>query len=300
LSPFFTAPQILPFAFSAMNFPALFRFLLLALLSVSGVRGEPAAPPPVAPAPTDGSYVLRPNDDIRLEVYEEADLSTSVRILKTGEASFPLIGSVAIGGLSVNAAATKIRELFAKDYLVDPKITLAVLNYATDYISVIGAVRSPGQIPIPVAGNLDLATAMATVGGPTETADSNRIQLVRAAGASSTYTMTAILSGESGRVALASGDRIIVNQSAFVGKSVNILGQVARQGPVAFPVNGQFDLVNAIALAGGLTNLANPKKITINRKGKVTLLNYTEISQRGERPYLLQPDDIVIVAERVF
>lgn len=283
-----------------MTLPALLRFILLALLAVSGVRAAPTEAKPADPKPTDGSYVLRPNDDIRLEVYEEADLSTSVRILKTGEASFPLIGSVEIGGLSVNAATTKIRELYAKDYLVDPKITLSVLNYATDYISVIGAVRSPGQIPIPVAGNLDLATAMATVGGTTETADANRIQLVRATGTTSSYTMAAILSGESGRVALAAGDRIIVNQSAFVGKSVNILGQVGRQGPVAFPISGQFDLVNAIALAGGLTNLANPKKVTLNRKGKVTLLNYTEISQRGDRPYLLQPDDIVIVAERVF
>lgn len=248
----------------------------------------------------ESSYVLRPNDVIRLDVYEEADLSGSVRILKTGHASFPLIGSVEVGGLSVTAAATRIRELYAKDYLVDPKVTLTVQEYATEYISVIGAVRNPGQIPMPVSGNLDLAAAMATVGGLAETADANSILLVRSSGASSTYRMDSIVNGAVGQVQLQPGDRIIVNQSAFVGKSLTILGQVGRQGPLPFPVDGRLDLVAAIAMAGGLTDLANPRKISINRKGKISTVDYKEISQRGDTPLLLQPDDIITVPERLF
>jgi polysaccharide biosynthesis/export protein len=248
----------------------------------------------------DGTYILRPNDTIRLEVYEEPDLSGTVRILKTGHAAFPLIGSLEVSGLSVTAAATRIRDLYAKDYLVDPKLTLTVQEYATDFISVIGAVKSPGQIPIPVSGNLDLAAAMATAGGLAESADANGILLVRASGASSTFSMSSIVGGASGKTSLGAGDRIIVNQSAFVGKSLTILGQVGRQGPMAFPVSGRLDLVTAVAMAGGLTELANPKKITINRKGKIMTVDYKEISQRGDQPFLLQPDDIINVAERLF
>jgi polysaccharide export outer membrane protein len=232
-------------------------------------------------------------------VYEEPDLSVQVRILKTGQASFPLIGSVEIGGLSVAAAATKIRELYAKDYLVDPKLTLTVDEYATEFISVIGAVKIPGQIPMPVAGRLDLASAMATAGGLTENADANGIQLVRASGTTSNFSMSSI-NGASGRVQLEAGDRIIVNQSAFVGKTMSVLGQVGKPGPIAFPLNGRLDLVNAIAMAGGLTELANPKKVTINRKGSVTTVDFKVISQRGDQPFLLQPDDVVTVAERIF
>ena len=248
----------------------------------------------------DVSYILRPNDTIRLEVYGEPDLTGSVRILKTGEASFPLIGSLMISGLSVSAASEKIRELYEKDYLVDPKLTLTVQEYATEFISVIGAVRNPGQIPMPVSGNLDLAAAMATAGGLAENADANGILLVRASGTTSTYSISSIVSGPNGRVRLEAGDRIIVNQSAFVGKSLTILGQVGRQGPLPFPVNGRLDLVSAIAMAGGLSDLANPKKITINRKGRVITVDYKEISQRGDQPFLLQPDDIVNVPERLF
>jgi polysaccharide export outer membrane protein len=247
----------------------------------------------------DDGYILRPNDTISLAVYQETDLSVSVRILKTGEASFPLIGSVEVGGLSVAAAAAKIRDLYAKDYLVDPKLTLSVFEYATEFISVIGAVKVPGQIPMPVSGHLDLASAMATVGGLLETADADSIQLVRASGTTATFSMDSI-QGTSGRVQLAAGDRIIVNQSAFVGKSITVLGQVHKPGPVPFPIKGKLDLVNAIAFAGGLTDLANPKKVSINRKGTVTVVDFKVISQRGDRPFLLQPEDVITVAERLF
>ena len=179
-----------------MRLTGIFRLILFLVVSAAAFGA----------GTDDVTYVLRPNDTIRLAVYEEPDLSVQVRILKTGQASFPLIGSVEIGGLSVSAAAAKIRELYAKDYLVDPKLTLTVDEYATEFISVIGAVRNPGQIPMPVSGQLDLASAMATAGGLAETADANSIQLVRASGTTSTYSMAAI-QGEAGRVKLGPGDR---------------------------------------------------------------------------------------------
>lgn len=274
-----------------MNRPLLYR-LLLALCCVLGFA---------AAAPDDGSnYVLRPNDGIRLDVYGEPDLSGPVRILKSGQASFPLIGEVAVAGLTVPEAVAKIRGLYAKDYLVDPKMTLTVDDYVTDYVSVIGAVMTPGQVPIPVNGGLDLAAAMASVGGLAAHANPDGIQLVRAAGGSTSYSKAAIEGSAAGRIKLAAGDRIIVSQSSFVGKKVTILGAVGRPGPVAFPVDGSLDLVGAIAFAGGMTGMSNPKKVKINRKGTVTTVDYREISQRGDRPYKLQPGDIVTVEERIW
>jgi polysaccharide export outer membrane protein len=268
------------------------RFILFLAMAISL--------PAFAAGDEDTSYVLRPNDSIRLAVYEEPDLSVQVRILKTGEASFPLIGSVNVSGLSVSAAAAKIRDLYAQDYLVDPKVTLTVDEYATEFISVIGAVKNPGQIQIPVSGQLDLAAAMTTAGGLADDANPGDIQLVRASGTTSTFSMADIQAGTVGRIRLESGDRIIVNRSPFVGKTLTVLGQVGRPGPIAFPASGRLDLVNAIALCGGLTELANPKKITVNRKGKIILLDFKVISQRGDQPFLLQPEDVVTVAERLF
>ena len=265
---------------------------LLALFLLAVIAGT-------AMAQKESTYILRPNDAISLAVYEEADLSVQVKILKSGRASFPLIGSVMIAGLSASDAAKEIKALYAADYLVDPKINLTVNDYATEFISVIGSVISPGQIPMPVSGNLDLAAAMATAGGPSGIADTGNIKLVRASGGSSSYSMAQI-QGSSGKVRLAAGDRIIVNKSPYVGKKVTMLGEVRKAGPIQFPLNGRLDLVNAIAMAGGMTKLANPKKVTVNRRGNVTRLDFKEISQRGDRPFILLPGDVITVAERFF
>jgi polysaccharide export outer membrane protein len=272
-----------------MNFTRLFHLILLVALS-GAASGEGV---------TDTSYILRPSDAIRLDVYEEKDLSGEFRILKTGEASFPLIGAVKIAGQSVAAATKIIRDRYAKGYLVDPKVTLSVETYATEFISVIGAVKNPGQIPMPNAGHIDLASALASAGGTTPDANENNIQLVREAGGTSSFTMAAV-EGAAGRTKLAAGDRVIVGKSPFIDKKVSVLGQVGKPGPVSFPASGKLDLVNAIALAGGITRLANPKKIMINRKGSNTVVNFDEISQHGDRPYLLQPDDVITVMQRMF
>ncbi len=250
--------------------------------------------------PPDESYTLRPNDIIRLNVYEEPDLSVQVRILKTGQASLPLIGTVDVGGTTIAAATAKVRDLYAADYLVDPKITITVDEYSTDFISVIGSVKTPGQIPLPNSSTLDLGAAIATAGGLTPNADTNNIQLVRESGATSTFSFSAIQSGQAGRIKLAPGDRVIVTDSQFIDKSVTILGKVNKTGAVMFPVNGKLDLVTAVGLAGGLHELANPKKVSINRKGKVIVVDFREMSQRGGTPFPLQPDDVITVPERLF
>jgi polysaccharide export outer membrane protein len=129
-----------------MNFPALLRFAFLGLLGLSTARSLPPDANPAAgpiPAPADGkaapdrkvvppaaNRVLRPNDLIRVEVAGEPDLSCDSRIRKTGEAALPLVGRVKIAGLSVKAAAAKIRHLYAKDILNDPKVTLSIRAFA--------------------------------------------------------------------------------------------------------------------------------------------------------------------------
>lgn len=273
----------------------LLRYLLVGCMALASFA---SAQTPQGLRNQDSSYVLRPNDSIRLDVYQEPDLSASVRILRTGEASFPLIGSLTISGLSVSQATAKIRELYAADYLVDPKVTLTVTDYATEFVSVLGAVRAPGQVPIPISGDLDIATAMASVGGLSEAADPLRVLLVRNSGTSTFISLDRNMSATQGKIKLEGGDRIIVNQSAYVGRTLTILGQIARQGPLPFPPSGRLDLVSAIAMAGGLTDLANPRKLAINRKGRIMTVDYKQISEKGDAPFQLQPDDIITVPER--
>jgi polysaccharide export outer membrane protein len=246
----------------------------------------------------DTDPLLKPNDTISLKVFDETELDTNTRILKSGEVVFPLIGTVKIGGLTVSKANELVRELYAKDYLVDPKVTLTISQYSEDFISVIGAVRTAGQFAMPPDGKFDLAAALASAGGLSPEANSERITVVKPDGQSEVYSATATRNGTG--INLQPGDRVIVDHSSYLGKTATVVGQVGRPGPVQFPVNGRLDLVLAIAQAGGFSQVANQKKVSINRKGKLTTVDVKEMTDRGDKPYYLQPDDIVTVPERFF
>lgn len=278
---------------------AILAFLAVTAGPPAHAQGVPRAiPVPAGAADVRDSYRMKPNDVVLLAVFDEPELATETRILKTGEAVFPLIGTVAIGGLTLTEATERIRGLFAADYLVDPKVSLSVGEYAVDFVSVIGAVKTPGQIPIPSSGRLDLASALAASGGLAPNADPNRITVIRASGSRTVYAESSIRSG--GGVPLASGDRIVIDESRFLNQTVTVLGQVRTPGSVEFPLNGQLDLLTAVARAGGFTELANKKKVTVSRDGRTTVFDMRDGKEHASKQYLLRPDDIVTVAERVF
>jgi polysaccharide export outer membrane protein len=264
------------------------------------LRGQaPASPVPSPSAKLDTTYVLKPDDMLELSVFEEPDLATATRVLKTGEAVFPLIGSVHVGGQTLDDSTRRIRDLYDEKYLVNPRVSLTVTSYGQQLIAVLGSVKTPGNIPLPASGSIDLASALALSGGLHEDADTSSISIVRAGGASSVFTRDQVLSGGAA-VKLGPGDRVVVGQSRFIGKTVTILGKVMRPGPVEFPVDGALDLVGAISRAGGFHELANMKKVTVNRNGKVHVIDVRKLSESGTEGFKLVPGDVVSVPERVF
>jgi polysaccharide export outer membrane protein len=244
-------------------------------------------------------YVIKAGDGLSLKVYGESDLDAEASVLKTGEVSFPLIGRVRLEGLTVGEASTLLFKLYDADYLVEPKLTLTITDYAPEFVDILGEVKTAGRVKMPASGQLDLASLFAMAGGFTEEADKNAITIVRGSGevikSSAKEGSLAALR----RVALSSGDRVIVGKSAFFDRTFTVLGEIKVEGPFGFPLDGKLDLVAAIALAGGLTDLANPKKVTVRRGDEVVQLDYQALS-RGGRSYPLRPGDIVTVARRIF
>jgi protein involved in polysaccharide export with SLBB domain len=125
------------------------------------------------------SYVLRVNDLVRVAVFQEDDLTTEARISKSGSITLPLIGPVQVDGRTVAAAIEDIRERLDRDYVINPQVTLTVLEYAQQSVTVLGEVQKPGQIQIPPEGGLDLLGAIALAGGYTRIADPSRVIIRR-------------------------------------------------------------------------------------------------------------------------
>jgi polysaccharide export outer membrane protein len=130
-------------------------------------------------AGTEANYRLSPNDLIYVKVFQEDDLNSSLRISEDGTVIFPLIGSVKLGGQTVEAATRTIHDLLDARFLVNPQVTVTVLGYANRHITVLGQVQKPGDYNLRDQGSVSLLQAVGMAGGFTRLANSAQIIVKR-------------------------------------------------------------------------------------------------------------------------
>jgi len=127
-------------------------------------------------------YVLGPNDLVLVKVYRQEDLESRIRISADGTSTFPLLGTINLGGKTLEEATAHIRELLQKDYLVNPQVSLTILEYAKRRFTVLGQVQRPGSFEIPNEESVNLLEAIAMGGGFTRLANTSKITITRTAG----------------------------------------------------------------------------------------------------------------------
>ncbi len=141
--------------------------LVLALLVVVGGFSRAGEVP---------QYSTGSGDRIKVNVFGHADLSGQFLIDGSGSIAMPLIGDVAVGGLSVRGIEKAIIAKLKPDYLKNPRVSVEVMNYRPFYI--LGEVKRPGSYPY-VSG-MTVINAVALGGGYTYRARQNRIYITRA------------------------------------------------------------------------------------------------------------------------
>ncbi len=124
-------------------------------------------------------YVLQPMDLVKVEVFQEPDLERQVRVTQDSSITLPLINRVELKGKTVQQAQDIIRDLYNKDYLVNPQINLTVMEYAKRDVKVLGQVTKAGAVDIPTDRPLKLLDAIALAGGFTRLADRKKVTLTR-------------------------------------------------------------------------------------------------------------------------
>ncbi len=123
------------------------------------------------------AYKLGSGDKIRVTVFGEKDLSGDFDVNDQGVVALPLIGPMVIGGRTISEAEALITERYGKDYLVNPRVNVEVLNYRPFYI--LGEVQRPGSYPY--VGGMTVINAVALGGGYTPRANKDHIVIKRAA-----------------------------------------------------------------------------------------------------------------------
>lgn len=172
----------------------LARWLAVALLVLSIAALANAA------HAAEAAYKLGTGDKIRVTVFGEKDLSGEFEVNDQGMAALPLIGPVKIAGKTIGEAETLITAAYGKDYLVNPRVTVEVLNYRPFFI--LGEVQKPGSYPY--VNGMTVINAVALAGGYTPRANRDRIMMKRAAnpaaGEQQVGEYTAVLPGDVIRV----------------------------------------------------------------------------------------------------
>ena len=125
------------------------------------------------------NYILKPSDVISLEVFQELDLNKSVRIQGDGSVALALIGKVKVAGMTAGEAQALITDLYNRDYLVDPQISLLVVEFSPKVIHILGSVNNPGVVPIPPDRDLTLIEALASVRGVSRLGNPKSITIKR-------------------------------------------------------------------------------------------------------------------------
>lgn len=178
-----------------------------------------------APASTGGvsvpaGYILSPNDQVAVEVFGEDDLRINGRLTPEGNLNVPLLGSIHLAGLTPTQAASRLTELYSRDYLVNPKINVTLVSYGSRRFTILGQVGHPGIFEMPPTSpeGIDLLEAIAMAGGYTRIAAPERITVRRhSASGDQILKVNAkrFTKGKGGGFRVEPGDAITVGESIF-------------------------------------------------------------------------------------
>ncbi len=172
-----------------------------------------------APNVARSNYILAPSDLLEVKVYQEDDLETKVRVARDGSITFPLIGAVKVGGKSPQEAAETIRDRLARGYLINPQVTVNVLEYTKYRLTVLGQVQKPGSYDFPDRERLTLLEAIGLAGGYTRGANPSKVVIKRLVNGQETVLQvdakTMASQGSAKGFEVQPGDVITVAESIF-------------------------------------------------------------------------------------
>jgi len=266
-----------------------------------------AALPSPAAAPTPSpDYRVGPGDVLEVEVFGNPDLSRVPTVQTNGMVALPLLGEVAVAGLTLAEVKARLTGLLGRDYLVNPQVDVRVKEYQSQFVTVLGEVATPGRRPLR-GGQTRLIDVLVEAGGLTPRA-SGELVLSRSDGTfeGGARTMRVQLGAPSLtpeeerrlQVPLLAGDLITASPKYYV----TVEGEVVRPG--RYVLDAALTVSGAISSAGGLTRFGS-QRVKVRRidgpTGSVQLFEVDlKAVRNGKKPDPpLQANDTISVSRRI-
>jgi polysaccharide biosynthesis/export protein len=264
--------------------------LTLACLFGAGLPPAPAS----AQVP---EYVVGPQDVIAVTVTNEPTLTGKFTVVGDGTVTYPLLGSVKVGGMSLRAVERELTTRLSEGYLERPLVSVALDQFGSQRVLVIGEVRQAGSYPL--SGPTTLLEILLKAGAPTPAAGTEAL-IVRGKADPRTSSsnvlranLDALQRGDlSQDFTLRPGDMVFVPR-AEQPSPVYVMGLVKTPG--AYQVTKGATVLQVLAQAGGVTDRGSTGRIKIVRK---TAQRNIEIKAALHDP--VQPGDTILVRRRLF
>jgi polysaccharide export outer membrane protein len=264
----------------------------------------------------DSGYVLGPDDQIVMHATESPEISDKPTLIGTnGNITLPLIGRVKAGGLTVEQLETELNTRLKK-YVKDPQISVTVVEFRSQPVSVFGAVTKPGVIQL--RGRKTLYEVLSMAGGPNDEKAGSSLTVTRRrengeiplagstvdpTGQFSTAELNVaeILEGKNpaANIEIKPNDTISVSEAN--SNMIYVVGDVEHGGGFTLGGRQKLSVLRALAMAGGLGRTAKPQKARIIRsvpgepKPQEIAVNIKQIFNGKAEDMVLLPQDVLVV-----
>lgn len=239
-------------------------------------------------------YVLGAGDIIKVSVFQNPDLGVETRISESGSITFPLVGAVPVGGLSIQAAEQLIaRMLRDGGFVLQPQVNALVMQYRSSQVSVLGLVNRPGKYPLELASNR-ITDVLALVGGIVPGGADTVVVVGTREGKPYRVEIdlpAMMLGGNmSNNIAVQNGDIIYVHRAP----QFYVYGEVQRPG--VYRIERDMTVMQALAQGGGLTLRGTERGIRVHRRDKGGKIERIEPAMDDA----VKADDVIYVRESLF
>jgi len=275
------------------------RWLISLLLVIAGAYSAHT----VEPAKIDDTR-LYPGDLLKVEIYDNLDLTSAIRVPATGVTTFPLIGDLGqLVGRSIQDLRSEIERRLQDGYLTQAVVTITLQEAGPRTAYVLGAVQRPDSVALNPYSPVTALQAISRAGGFADEANRTGARVLRT-DARGQRTAIPVPTEEDvaakADIILQPGDLVIVPRL----DRVFVLGQVKKPGAISIPAEEKLTIAKAISLSGGFDKYSRQDQVQIIRPGaSVMLVDVQAILQgkeNGPADVALLPGDTVFVPETRF
>jgi polysaccharide biosynthesis/export protein len=242
------------------------------------------------------SLLIGPGDLIQVSVMDTPEMEQQVRVTDDGNVPLAYVGSIHVAGQTPGTAATMIQEaLVERKVMRKPQVTVRMMELATQDVSVLGQVRTPGTYSITTPQTILKILSLA--GGLGDTADRHvTVKRNKSGEQLKYYVSNDPEQALSDVVMVYPGDTVLVAKAPMI----YVMGDVNRPGAYAMTTNdAHITVMQVIAIAGSANKTAVQSHIRLIRtteRGQVEFPVHLDAIQKGKQPDIaLQPNDILYV-----